>query len=495
MANRPTPPSSWANCTVADITLPVGKVDPKFQPTRKIRYIDISGIDNQSNQIAATKSYKLSEAPSRARQIVKAGDVVFSTVRPYLRNIANVSEALDGEIASTGFAVLRPAEGIDPGFLFYKVTSQEFVDEISGKQYGASYPAVKDSQVRSISLSIPPLNEQHRIVEKIETLFARLDQGEAALRQVQTLLARYRQSVLKAAVTGQLTADWRTENAHRLEPGHDLLERILQTRRETWQGRGKYKEPTAPDTTNLPELPDGWVWAPLEGLCKPDKHALKAGPFGSALKKSDYSESGYKIYGQEQVIGGDWTIGDYYINEEKFQALQNCQVSPRDVLISLVGTIGKVLVLPPECALGIINPRLVKISLQENAFLPEFFKLYFESGFLKSLYKLDAHGATMDVLNLGIIKRLPYPLCSLEEQELIVERATEALDLAVSLETWCQTELTRSTALRQSILKQAFAGRLVPQDPNDEPASELLTRIPAQVDEKAAGRCKTRKRA
>jgi hypothetical protein len=93
---------------------------------------------------------------------------------------------------------------------------------------------------------IAPLNEQRRIVEKIETLFARLDKGEEALRDVQKLLARYRQSVLKAAVTGQLTADWRAENAHRLEHGQDLLARILQTRRETWEGRGKYKEPCRP---------------------------------------------------------------------------------------------------------------------------------------------------------------------------------------------------------------------------------------------------------
>src|SRR5690606_36481298 len=117
-------------------------------------------------------------------------------------------------------------------------------------------------------IPVAPLNEQRRIVEKIETLFARLDKGEEALRDVQKLLARYRQSVLKAAVTGALTADWRAENAHRLEHGRDLLARILQTRRETWQGRGKYKEPAAPDTTDLPELPDGWVWATVEQVLK-----------------------------------------------------------------------------------------------------------------------------------------------------------------------------------------------------------------------------------
>ena len=125
-------------------------------------------------------------------------------------------------------------------------------------------PRVKFDSIADFEFLLPPLNEQRRIVEKIETLFARLDKGEEALRAVRTLLARYRQSVLKAAVTGQLTADWRADN--RLEHGRDLLARILQTRRDTWQGRGKYKEPAAPDTSDLPELPDGWVWASLDSL-------------------------------------------------------------------------------------------------------------------------------------------------------------------------------------------------------------------------------------
>ena len=231
---------------------------------------------------------------------------------------------------------------------------------------GGTQQNISQTILKRMQAALAPLNEQHRIVEKIETLFAHIDKGEEALREVQKLLKRYRQSILKAAVTGELTRDWREANRDKLEPASDLLARVLEARQENWQGRGKYKEPVVPDTAHLPELPEDWVWAPLDGLCIPEKHALKAGPFGSSLKKSDYSESGYKIYGQEQVIGGDWTIGDYFIEEKKFLELQNCSVSPRDVLISLVGTIGKVLILPPDCSPGIINPRLVKISLQES---------------------------------------------------------------------------------------------------------------------------------
>ncbi|HDQ39652.1 MAG TPA: hypothetical protein ENN39_01280, partial [Desulfonatronum sp.] len=158
--------------------------------------------------------------------------------------------------------IVWPIEKIaDRDFLWLKLNDENFW--IKG---GSAQPFVKTRESFQHEFPLPPLNEQHRIVEKIETLFARLDKGEETLREVQKLLARYRQSVLKAAVTGQLTADWRAENAHRLEHGRDLLARILQTRRETWDGRGKYKEPVAPDTTGLPELPEGWVWASLDML-------------------------------------------------------------------------------------------------------------------------------------------------------------------------------------------------------------------------------------
>lgn len=111
-------PPNWAFSRIGDITLPVAKIDPQDDPDKNIAYIDISGIDNQANRIEETKFFRLADAPSRARQVVGAGDVLFSLVRPYLRNIAQVGDELDGEIASTGFAVLRPAEGVDAKFLF-----------------------------------------------------------------------------------------------------------------------------------------------------------------------------------------------------------------------------------------------------------------------------------------------------------------------------------------------------------------------------------------
>ncbi len=234
------------------------------------------------------------------------------------------------------------------------------------------------------------------------------------------------------------------------------------------------------DSFELFDIPDSWHWAPISELISKEKHSLKAGPFGSSLKKEFYVKNGYKIYGQEQVINNDAFYGDYFIEDKKYKELESCKVKPFDVLISLVGTVGKVLILPENCQKGIINPRLVKVSLNLDVYNPHFFKLYFTSSILKSYYAEVIHGSTMDVLNLGIIKSLPYPIPLLKEQQEIVRRVEALFALADQLEARYKKAQSYVEKLTQSILAKAFRGELVPQDPNDEPASVLLERIKAE---------------
>ena len=256
----------------------------------------------------------------------------------------------------------------------------------------------------------PPLDQQKRIVAEIEKQFSRLDEAVANLKRVKANLKRYKAAVLKAAVEGRLVeteAELARREGRSYETGAQLLQRILETRRSQWKGKGKYKEPAAPDTTDLPELPEGWTRCGFEHVSISDKHALKAGPFGSSLKKEMYVESGYKIYGQEQVISGDPTFGDYFIDEAKYRELESCAVKPGDLLISLVGTAGKVLVLPPTAMPGIINPRLLKLSLNQTFIAPTYAAYMLQSAWARHYFKLQAHGGTMEILNLGIIKALP----------------------------------------------------------------------------------------
>ena len=153
--------------------------------------------------------------------------------------------------------------------------------------------------------------------------------------------------------------------------------------------------------------------------------------------------------------------GTIFVSEEKYQELSSCRVKPFDILISLVGTVGKVLMLPENCQAGIINPRLIKISLNTTIYLPKFFKYYFESSAVKSFYGAETRGTTMDVLNLGIIKTIPFPLCSIEEQQQIVQEIESRLSVCDKIEETITNSLKQAEALRQSILKKAFEGKLI----------------------------------
>ena len=287
------PPEGWVECPIDEVTLSVPTIDPKKEPDRVIDYIDISSIDNTQHVIGSVKRYRLRDAPSRARQIVRTGDVLFSTVRPYLRNIASVPNVYDQQIASTGFSVLRPATGVCPAFLFYKVISRELVNAVSGLQYGVSYPAVKDEQVRVQPLWLPPTEEQFRIVAKIEELLSELDKGIESLKTARRQLEVYRQSVLKHAFEGKLTAQWRQENKDKLEKPEQLLTcikrgQVADYERQyqeweavvrAWDRVGKRdKRPAKPKPANhpapirqedrdvLPNLPEGWTWIRLAQL-------------------------------------------------------------------------------------------------------------------------------------------------------------------------------------------------------------------------------------
>ena len=393
-------------------------------------------------------------------------------------------------------------------YICYYLNQLDYSDHVTG----TTRLKLTQNALKRISVLVAPLVEQHRIVAKIEELFSELDKGVESLEKAREQLKVYRQAVLKHAFEGKLTAKWREENRDKLEKPEQLLARIKHEREvryeqqlndwkdavKEWEESGKSgKKPHKPqkmkrlrpfDSEELKKLPDiesaSWKWVKVDEICSYTKNPIKAGPFGSTLKKQFYIPDGYKIYGQEQVISGDPHCGDYFIGTAKYEELETCKIAPKDVLISLVGTVGKVLVLPDDCKEGIINPRLIKITLNLNYYRPEFFKYFFESAFVRGLYRTLAKGTTMDVLNLGIIQNLPFPLCSLAEQDKLVTEIESKLSVVDQIEKGAGAELEKSKALRQSIHKMAFSGKLVAQNPNDEPASTLLARIRATKNAK-----------
>ena len=482
---------------MADVTLAVDIIPANRTNDREIAYIDISSIDNVANKIVTPKRLKLSEAPSRARQIVQSRDVLFSTVRPYLRNIAAVPDALDGEIASTGFAVLRAAHGVDPTYLFYKVTSRDFVAALTGEQYGVSYPAVKDVQVRAQAVELPPTPEQHRIVAKIEELFSELDKAIETLTLAQAQLDTYRQALLKAAFEGKLTADWRADNPDKLEPPETFLTRIRDGRDARYEqslrewratlaprtgGQQRQKSPKPvrpveftqlPSSEERPSLPSEWIWCQVDGLLREplsNGRSVKDRQGGFPVLRLTAFENGRLRLSEHKE--GAWTRAEaesWLVGEGDFFA------SRGNGSIRLVGTGA----LAKDVSIDVAYPdTMIRMALDTDVVEPEYFALAWNSRIVRNQIEAAARTtAGIYKINQAQIGSFAVPIPSREEQRAIVLRLVQVLSVIDHQAEEIDIGLARTNALRQSILKKAFSGKLVAQDPTDEPAAALIARL------------------
>lgn len=200
-------------------------------------------------------------------------------------------------------------------------------------------------------------------------------------------------------------------------------------------------------------VPEGWRFARIRDLkgadCRP---VTKLGPFGSSIKKSDYRASGYKVYGQQQVLAGDQDFGDYWIDEEKYKELSACSVQPGDILLSTMGSFGSVLCLKEDCKPGIINPRLLRLSISKEIAHPSFIEYFLKSDLAQRQFLAFAQGGTMQAVNGASINALEIPLPPLAEQKQIAE-VLRVWDRAIAV-AGQQLDLARTQkrALMQTLL-------------------------------------------
>lgn len=421
-------------------------------------------------------------------KIVEGGDILLSIRAP----VGPTNIAPQKSCIGRGLAGIRGDAGVSQNYLYYFFKSIE--PWLSEQGTGSTFSAISGQFVRGITLPVAPSSEQTRIVETLEELLADLDAGVAELKAAQKKLAQYRQSLLKAAVEGQLTADWRAQHPP-TETGAELLARILEERRTRWEAKQlekfasqgktppknwqhKYPEPIAPDTRNLPKLPEGWVWASLDQL-------VAESSYGTSTKCS-YESNGTPVLripniGQGQVDLGDmkFSVAELNLGKDDFLAIGDVLVIRTNGSIGLVGRAAAViseLSLPHYFASYLLRLRCVETTCAHRWILTV---LSAHAG-RQWLEERAASSAGQHNISLSTLLTMPIPFPPSTEQFQALGQVEEGEHLIQQQQESLAYALKQSTAQRQNILRAAFAGELVPQDPNDEPASVLLARIRAQ---------------
>ena len=373
-------------------------------------------------------------------RLLPAGTVLLTS----RATIGKVAIAKVPMATNQGFANFLCKEAIANVFLAYYLRS--ITDLLISLGRGTTFLEVTKTTLLKVEIPLPPLPEQHQIVAKIEELFTKLDAGINELHQAQSQLKRYRQSVLKAAFEGKLTEAWRAEHQDEMESA----------------------------TVIEGDLPDGWTW----------------GTAGKIAQKIHY---GYTESATNDPIGPKFLrITDIQNNSVNWDAVPYCRIDEgkqqqyllkeNDLVFARTGaTVGKSFLIQEGIPDAVFASYLIRIVLKKeiNA---KFVYTFFQSQF----YWLQIHqgkvGSVQPNVNAKVLSQITLPLPPLSEQQAIVSEVESRLSIADAVEKTVTAELKRAEQLRQSILKKAFSGKLVPQDPNDEPAGVLLERIQAQKE-------------
>ena len=502
-------PAGWTLATISELIGRGGKftdgdwVESKDQdPSGDIRLIQLADVgdgvylDKSSRFLTAKKSRDL-----KCTYLVP-GDVLIARMPDPLGRACIYTGDPKTSVTAVDVCIVRTGvNGPDHHWLAWFVNSPEFRYNVALLQSGSTRKRISRKNLATIALPVPPLAEQRRIVAEIEKHFTRLDASVTALKRVQANLKRYRSSVLKAACEGKLVpteAELARAEGRDYEPADQFLERILAERRARWESqenrRGKYKEPIGPDTSDLPELPEGWMWSSFDQLVS----TLEGGTAVSAIS----TRSNRLVLRSSAVRQGTIDYEDYRYLPDGAKQGPVPYIAPGDLLFTrLSGTLEYV----GNCAVvGDLRGR--KIEFPDRIFRgrcvsgisPNFIQLAFaEKTLRRSLEAKAKSSAGHQRISLADLREYYLPIPPIAEQRRIVADVERRLSVLNQTEAAVEANLARAERLRQSILKQAFSGKLVPQDPNDEPASELLDRIrtereAAQAAAKPISRAKRR---
>jgi len=376
-------------------------------------------------------------------------------------NTGNVAiNTLDEEFSLlSSVALLKPKRDVlETRFLRYYIESPIGSKRLLGEMTGTAIRRIILKKIKDTEILLPPLDEQRQIVAEIEKQFTRLEAGVTALKRVQANLKRYRAAVLKAACEGKLVpteAELAKAEGRSYETGEQLLQRILTERRKNWSGRGKYKEPVAPGTANLQPFLQGWTIASLEQLTS----ATRPICYGILMPKENV-ETGVLFVKVKDMKGDKVDLAGLHRTTPEIAAkYARSSLSTGDLLLSIRGTYGRVAEVPMELDGGNITQDTARLDVTDLV-SHRYVATYLRNPDCQNHFKHVARGVAVKGVNIGDVRPTPIPLPPIAEQKRIVEEVERRLSVIDELESVLKSNLQRATRLRQSILQNAYTGKL-----------------------------------
>jgi type I restriction enzyme S subunit len=471
-------PEGWTWAPLGDVCA----INPRHErgvvgDDTPISFVPMAAVDHQAGAICGGTARPYGEVRKGFTHFAE-GDVLFARITPCMENgKAAVARGLVNGLGcgTTEFHVLRPLGGILPDYI-HRYLRQETIRRAAAANMSgtAGQLRVPTDYMKSVELPVAPLAEQRRIVAKIEALFEQSRSARQALDRIPPLLKKFRQVVLAAAFRGDLTRDWRAQHSD-IEPANFLVEALRKSHAaHSARGRRTNAAPPSEGVHILREsdFPDSWVLSELAELCEPTR------PITYGILKPGPDIPDGIPYIRVADIAGDRVVTDKVkrTSKEIDGAYKRSRLQAGDVLLSIRGTVGRVCRVPLELDGANVTQDTARISVDPRV-SADYVVACLRSPLAQKIMSAAIRGVAVRGINIGDVRALQIPLPPLVEQEQITARIKELFSRADAIQAAVEAAQRRADKVDQSILARAFRGELVPQDPNDEPASVLLDRV------------------
>lgn len=480
-------PQGWAECSLGDVcSKPQYGWTSKAGNSGQIKYLRTTDISN--GNLNWEKVPYCIELPNEIEKYqVKRNDILVSRAGSVGFNFRIKEDVPFNAVFASYLIRFKAYDDITARFIDYFLESENYWRQISDFTAGIAIPNVNATKLEELLIPLPPLAEQHRIVAKLDAVMQKVESNKQHLEKIPKLLKRFRQSVLAVAVSGKLTEDWRGKNG-KIQSAEGLLN-IIQEFRNDWAKKeikkgnseakriiSKLSKHTFNNLTD--QIPETWCYSSLLKAC----HLV----IDCHNKTAPYVDEGIYLVRTTNIKEGKLIFDDIrYVTQKTYEYWsRRCLPAEGDIVFTREAPMGEATIIPKGIKIC-LGQRTMLLRMPKDLLFNQYVLYCLISPKMIEQINDKAIGSGVKHLRVGDVESLVFPLPPLEEQKEIVRRVEQLFAFADKIEARYTKAKAMLDKLPQSILAKAFRGKLVPQNPNDEPASVLLARVKAEKEKSA----------